>query len=45
MMTSIVGIRMSSFIITAGTAKIRAAINNGPAERKLNLLMLRYTRI
>jgi hypothetical protein len=35
LMSSIVGIKVPSFIITAGTAKIRAAINNnGPEEIK-----------
>jgi hypothetical protein len=39
LMSSIVGIKVPSFIITAaGTAKIRAAINNN-GLRKLNLLM------
>jgi 20S proteasome alpha/beta subunit len=35
-MSSIVGIKVPSFIITAaGTAKIRAAINNGPEVKKI----------
>jgi hypothetical protein len=36
LMSSIVGIKVPSFIITAaGTAKIRAAINNGPEVKKI----------
>jgi hypothetical protein len=35
LMSSIVGIKVPSFITAAGTAKIRAAINNGPEVKKI----------
>jgi hypothetical protein len=39
LMSSIVGIKVPSFIITAAGTKIRAVINNTDPVKKINLLM------
>jgi hypothetical protein len=43
LMSSIVGIKVPSFIITAGTAKMRQLIIMDLKLRKLNLLMGRFS--